>query len=268
MKIGVKTGQWRWSFDELLASWEAAEEVGFDILAAFDHVTAAPEGVPAWEATSLLSVMAARTQRIRLGIYVVNAALRHPFLLAAQIAVAQAASQGRLEVGLGTGSHYFARYDHEVTGIPFPRFQDRLDRLEACCRVLPALWRGELVTDEGLGLRGASLGPIGIEPPPLVVGGQSNRALDIAARYAQGWHAPRMEPGRFTELAAKLDKLSVSAGRTSPIRKSIQRGGDDPREAAAYVAQYEQAGANALIFVLDEARGADAVRRLADAVLS
>lgn len=57
----MKTGQWRWSFDELLASWEAAEEVGFDILACFDHVTAAPEGVPAWEAASLLSVMAART---------------------------------------------------------------------------------------------------------------------------------------------------------------------------------------------------------------
>jgi len=268
VEIGVKTGQWGWTFPELLASWEAAEEAGFDILASFDHVTAAPEGVPAWEATTLLSVMAARTKRIQLGLYVVNVSLRHPFLLAAQIAVAQAASNGRVEVGLGAGSHYFARYDHEVTGIPFPRFPDRMKRLEACSRVLPALWRGEEVTDEGLGLRGASLGPIAIEPPRIAVGGESDRALEIAARYAHGWHAPGVEPERFAELAGKLDELCRSVGRTASIRKSIQRRCDDPDEAAEYLAGYKRADADAVIFVLDKARGPDAVRRLAEAVLS
>ena len=40
MRIGVKPGQWGWSFDELVASWQAAEEAGFDILSCFDHVSA------------------------------------------------------------------------------------------------------------------------------------------------------------------------------------------------------------------------------------
>ena len=40
MQIGVKPGQWGWSFDELTASWRAAEEAGFDLLSCFDHVSA------------------------------------------------------------------------------------------------------------------------------------------------------------------------------------------------------------------------------------
>ncbi len=162
MRIGVKPGQYGWSFDELVASWEVAETVGFDVLACFDHASSSPHGDRAWDAPTLLAAMAGRTRRIALGVCVVNASLRHPFLLAAELAVAQAASGGRVEVGIGAGSHYFARYDHEALGIRFPGFTERIGRLDACCRVLPALWRGEHVTDEASGLRDASLGTLGI----------------------------------------------------------------------------------------------------------
>ncbi|MGH2680297.1 MAG: LLM class flavin-dependent oxidoreductase [Actinomycetota bacterium] len=102
--------------------------------------------------------------RIRLGVHVLNASLRPPLLLAGQLAVARASSGGRLEIGLGTGSWHLARHDHRVAGIPFPSFAERVRRLEACCRALPALWRGEAVSDEILGLDGASLGPLGRLP--------------------------------------------------------------------------------------------------------
>lgn len=118
----------------------------------------ASEDGPAWDAPTLLA-MASETERITLAVHVLNCSLRNPFLLAGQLAVAQAASRGRLQVGLGTGSG-FAREDHQVTGIPFPPFAERVARLESCCRMLPALWRGDNVTDEGLGLSGASLGPL------------------------------------------------------------------------------------------------------------
>jgi hypothetical protein len=39
LRIGVKPGQWGWSFEELVRSWEAAEEAAFHLLACFDHVT-------------------------------------------------------------------------------------------------------------------------------------------------------------------------------------------------------------------------------------
>jgi alkanesulfonate monooxygenase SsuD/methylene tetrahydromethanopterin reductase-like flavin-dependent oxidoreductase (luciferase family) len=49
--------------------------------------------------------MAGATKTIALAVDVLNVSLRHPFLLAGQLAVAQAASGGRVEVGLGAGSH-------------------------------------------------------------------------------------------------------------------------------------------------------------------
>jgi alkanesulfonate monooxygenase SsuD/methylene tetrahydromethanopterin reductase-like flavin-dependent oxidoreductase (luciferase family) len=266
MRVGVKPGQWGWSFDELEASWRAAEDAGFDLLSCFDHVTSAPEGQSAWDGPSLLAAMAAATAQIRLGIHVLNASLRHPLLVAGQIAVAQAASGGRMEVGVGAGSHYFARYDHEATGLPFPSFAVRMDRLESYCRLLPALWRGEKVTEATTGLREASLGPLGIEPPPIYVGGASERALRIAAQYGDGWHAPGKE-GEFASLSERLDRICSEAGRAS-IPKSTQIRPGDLDQLKERVERLEGAGAATVILVLDaDQRGPDWVRRLAEIAL-
>jgi alkanesulfonate monooxygenase SsuD/methylene tetrahydromethanopterin reductase-like flavin-dependent oxidoreductase (luciferase family) len=259
VRIGVKPGQWGWSFEELEASWQTAEEAGFDVVSCFDHVTAKPAGDAAsWDAPTLLCAMAAHTRRVRLAVDVINVALRNPFLLAGQLAVAQAASGGRLEVGLGAGSYHLARFDHEALGIPFPPYAARLALLEACCRTFPALWRGEEVTEPALGLEGASLGSIGIEPPPIVVGSRAGRALEVAARCADGWLTVVSRPEEFAELAARLpDGLSkraqVFVRDVAPSRDLVDR--------------FEQAGADTVTFVLTEDRGAAAVERLAGAVL-
>jgi alkanesulfonate monooxygenase SsuD/methylene tetrahydromethanopterin reductase-like flavin-dependent oxidoreductase (luciferase family) len=210
--------------------------------------------------------MAGRTRRITLAVYVLNASLRHPFLLGAQLAVAQALSGGRLEIGIGAGSHHFARYDHQDIGIPFPDYPERLARVEACCRTLPALWRGEEVTEEALGLTRASLGPIGIEPPPILVGGTSDRALEVAVHHADGWHAPGMEPEEFADVVRGLDRTCQEAGRP-PIRKSIQLRADDLPRPREQIERFAEAGAATIVFVLDRERGPDRVRRLADEVL-
>src|SRR5205823_3787527 len=105
-------------------SMGAIERLGFHVVSCFDHVTAEPRGNRAWDAPTLLAAMAGRTQKITLAIDVVNVSLRHPFLLAAQLAVVQAASRGRLEVGLGAGSYGLARFDHQALGIAFPPLAD------------------------------------------------------------------------------------------------------------------------------------------------
>jgi alkanesulfonate monooxygenase SsuD/methylene tetrahydromethanopterin reductase-like flavin-dependent oxidoreductase (luciferase family) len=210
--------------------------------------------------------MASRTGSIRLAIHVVNASLRNPLLLAGQIAVAQASSGGRVEVGIGAGSHYFARYDHDATGIPFPALRERLERLEACCRILPALWRGEAVTDDLVGLRDAALGPIEINPPRLFVGGSSESALRITAQFADGWHAPGIEE-RFAELAQELDRLSAGFGRP-PIDKSIQIRAHPLEGLRERLDRLRTAGASTVVLVLDvEQAHAGWVRRVADATL-
>jgi alkanesulfonate monooxygenase SsuD/methylene tetrahydromethanopterin reductase-like flavin-dependent oxidoreductase (luciferase family) len=264
MRIGVKPGQWGWTFEQLLVSWMRAEEAGFDLISCFDHVSSAPAGLAAWDAPTLLAVMAGATSRIRLAVHVLNASLRPPLVLAGQLAVAQAASGGRLEVGLGTGSWHLARHDHRVAGVPFPPFAERVRRLEACCRAFPNLWRGDAISDDVLGLDDASLGPIGIEPPPIVVGGTSERVLAVAAAHAEAWNAGSVEAGRFAELASRVDELAE--GR--PIGKQVQIwlrevGLKGARDTAN---RYEDAGADTFVFVLDEERDPDLVGRLGDAV--
>jgi alkanesulfonate monooxygenase SsuD/methylene tetrahydromethanopterin reductase-like flavin-dependent oxidoreductase (luciferase family) len=267
MRIGVKPGQWGWAFDELQASWEAAEAAGFHFISCFDHVTSQPAGLAAWDAPSLLLAMAGVTERLEVAVEVVNASLRHPFALAGQIAVAQAASGGRVRVGLGAGSFHLARFDHEAIGVEFPPHKERLARLAACCRVLPALWRGETVDDETLGLTRASLGPIGIEPPKLFVGGASDAVLQIAARYADGWQAPS-EPDRFGELSARLNELCEMIGRSRPISSAVQIfiseiGLEHAGETAG---RFAEQGASSLTFVLHEERSAGWVVRLGKAL--
>jgi alkanesulfonate monooxygenase SsuD/methylene tetrahydromethanopterin reductase-like flavin-dependent oxidoreductase (luciferase family) len=264
MRIGVKPGQWGWTFDQLLTAWTRAEEAGFDLISCFDHVSSAPAGQAAWDAPTLLAAMAGVTSRIGLAVHVVNASLRPPLLLAGQLAVAQAASGGRLEVGLGTGSWHLARHDHRVGGVPFPPFSERVLRLEACCRAFPALWRGATVSDAALGMDDASLGPVGIEPPPIVVGGSGERVLAVAAAHAVAWNASSVDADRFGELASRLDELAD--GR--PVGKQVQIwirevGLEGARDA---VGRYEGAGADTIVFVLDEERDPDLIARLADAV--
>jgi alkanesulfonate monooxygenase SsuD/methylene tetrahydromethanopterin reductase-like flavin-dependent oxidoreductase (luciferase family) len=269
-RIGIKPGQWGWSFAELRESWRAAEEAGFDLVSCFDHVTAAPAGLSAWDAPSLLVAMGAVTERVGLCVDVLNASLRHPFLLAGQLAVAHAVSGGRVEVGLGAGSFHLARFDHRATGIPFPPFPERIARLEACCRALPALWRGEEVTDRALGLERASLGPIGIEPPTLAVGGKGERAMEIAARYADRWNSYEPDPAPAASLAARMEEICARVGRDRPLARTSQVFVRDVELADArdLVRRLEDAGVDTVVFVLDrEERGPDWIRRVAGAVL-
>ncbi len=120
MRVGVKPGQWGWTFEDLRASWEIAEDCGFHHISCFDHVSASPRPLASWDAPSLLVAMAGATTAIGLEVQVLNASLRNPFLLAGQLAMAQAASRGRLQVGVGAGSHHLARFDHAAVGIAFP----------------------------------------------------------------------------------------------------------------------------------------------------
>jgi alkanesulfonate monooxygenase SsuD/methylene tetrahydromethanopterin reductase-like flavin-dependent oxidoreductase (luciferase family) len=268
MRIGVKLGPWGWSFDELVASWEAAEDAGFDLLACFDHVSASPRSAAAWDAPTLLAAMAGTTSRITLAVRVINVCLRHPFLLGAQLAVAQAASGGRLDVGLGAGSHGLARYDHEALRMPFPPFTERMRRLEAACRSLPALWRGERLDDDVLGFAHASLGPVDLAPPRLVVGGASSDAMVIAARHSDGWNLSTPDPAEFDTARARLEDVCANEGRKTPIAAEAQLWIRDLwREPGSHLAAFEDAGAETVILVLDEEREPHEVPRLADAVL-
>jgi alkanesulfonate monooxygenase SsuD/methylene tetrahydromethanopterin reductase-like flavin-dependent oxidoreductase (luciferase family) len=268
IRIGVKPGQWGWSMQELSAAWHRAEDLGFDVLACFDHVTARPAGLAAWDAPNLLGVMAAHTQRIRLSVDVLNVALRHPYLLTAQLAVVQAASAGRLQVGLGAGSFHLARDDHQALGIPMPKINSRRGLLEICARVFPALWRGEGVTDTDLSWTDASLGPIGIAPPPIVLGGTSEAVMDMAVRLADGWNTHLQNVAEFAARVQRVNELCAKHGRTRPLLRQVQVFADelDPDGARAAVATASGLGATTVMFVFHRNKDLSAMERLVRAV--
>ena len=209
MKIGVVPFALGSSLADLQDCWHAAEDAGFASLWTIDHATSTNELRPAWEASSLFVAMAARTQSIPIGVLVFDVLLRHPFLLAGSVAVAQALSGGRVTVGLGVGDA-FSRRDHDALGLGFPPMADRIRTLDAACAALPALWRGEAVTEPLLGLDNAALGPCGIGPPSLVIGGAARGLMEVAARHGQGWNLYTQEPDAFATHVRELEEVEGS----------------------------------------------------------
>jgi alkanesulfonate monooxygenase SsuD/methylene tetrahydromethanopterin reductase-like flavin-dependent oxidoreductase (luciferase family) len=238
------------SLVELERSWQAAEEAGFDDLWTVDHTTASAQLGPAWEASSLLVAMAARTRAISVGVLVFDVFLRHPFILAGAAAVAQALSGGRVRVGLGIGDK-FSRLDHEALSLPFPPFSARARFLEGCCRAFPRLWRGDTVTDPSLGLNEAALGPVGITPPPLIVGGGSRMLMELAVRYADGWNLFTNDPEAFAIQVQGIAELEAVSTRSRPLQRSayffVDSQAGDLRKV---VEAFEAVGADELMLVI------------------
>jgi len=181
---------------------------------------------------------------------VFDALLRHPFIVAGSVAVAQALSGGRVQVGLGVGDK-FSKLDHHALGVPFPPLTDRVRVVDACCTALPRLWRGESVSDALLGLKDAALGPIDIETPPLIIGGGSRALMEVAARHAQGWNLFTQEPEKFAAGVADLKTVVATSGRKEPLARSVyffvERANRDLR---VLVEDFEAAGADEAMLVV------------------
>ena len=266
MRIGVLPFALGASFNDLENSWHAAEEAGFAALWTVDHATPTRNLRPAWEASSLLVAMAARTRAIPVGVMVFDALLRHPFIVAGSVAVAQAISGGRVSIGLGVGDK-FSKLDHDALGLPFPPFPDRVRFLEECCRALPRLWRGESVTDSALGLQDAALGAMDIERPSLIVGGGKRALMEVAVRHADGWNLFTQDPETFATKTDELQTVIAALGRKELVRRSVyffvERANRDLR---ALIDDFESAGAAEAVLVVMHPN-ADAITNLARQVL-
>jgi alkanesulfonate monooxygenase SsuD/methylene tetrahydromethanopterin reductase-like flavin-dependent oxidoreductase (luciferase family) len=266
MQIGVLPFPLGSRFRDLIESWHTAEEVGFDSLWTMDHATPTPDLTPAWEASSLLVAMTAHTQSIQIGILVFDVLLRHPFLLAGSIAVSQSITDRRLRIGLGIGDR-FSRLDHESLRLPFPEMPDRVRALDACCVALPALWRGQTVTDALLGLDSAALGQVDIDPPTIIVAGANRDVIDVAVRRAQGWNLYTQDPDKFIELREIVERAETAHRRTEPLHKSVYLFVDEVEGSLpSLVTQFQAAGADEAMLVVIRPN-AESIRRLARQVL-
>lgn len=188
---------------------QRAEAAGFDGIAFIDHLEA--PGQPdenIWEAMGVAGWVAAKTSRLRIGHLVLCDAFRHPAVLAKQAVTLSAASDGRFDLGLGSGSWpaEFAKFEVGQ--------QDPVARVEQLGRHL------ELITRYWAG----GQCPRPAHPIPLVLGGSGPRMMKLVAEYANWWNLQ----------ANHLDRLPRLAGSTGSARISVQqmvgfvRAGSDP----------------------------------------
>jgi len=178
-----------------------AEASGFTGIAFIDHLEAPglrDESI--WEAMSVATWVAAKTERLRIGHLVLCDAFRHPAVLAKQAVTLSEASDGRFELGLGSGSWpaEFTRFD---VGQQDP--VARVKQLESHLDVIGQYWgRGDDAT--------RSQSPLPTHPIPLILGGTGRRMMELVRRYADWWNIPANHIDRLAELAPAAGSARVS----------------------------------------------------------
>ncbi|WP_194922063.1 LLM class F420-dependent oxidoreductase [Catenulispora rubra] len=142
-----------------------AEALGFDVITVADHL-----GMPA--PFPALVAAAEATERPRLGTFTLNAGFFNPMLLAREVATTDLLTDGRLELGLGTG---YIRAEHDRANLPFGTPGERVAHLRATIEELDRLAVAEDFAPH----------PLQTPRPPLLIGGNGDRMLELAARHAE-----------------------------------------------------------------------------------
>ncbi|MFE6775110.1 LLM class F420-dependent oxidoreductase [Streptomyces sp. NPDC057702] len=176
-----------------------AESLGYDVLLVPDHL-----GMPA--PFPALVAAAEATRRPRVGTFVLNAGFWNPALLAREVATCDVLTGGRLELGLGAG---YVKAEHDAAHLPWGSPRERVDHLE---RVLTEWDR--LLDDAEQRPR-----PVQSPRPPVLLGGNGDRVLRLAARHADvvaftGAHqAPDAPEGALSMISADALEERVGAYR-------------------------------------------------------
>jgi alkanesulfonate monooxygenase SsuD/methylene tetrahydromethanopterin reductase-like flavin-dependent oxidoreductase (luciferase family) len=200
-----------------------AERLGFDAFYATDHLMGvagfAPE-LGVLDALSLAVALGPVTERIRLGCMVSPVTMRHPVMLARALQTLDVITGGRAEIGIGAA---WNADEHETFGFGFPPPGERLAVLEEATRTISALWNAEepVSLDGRYPLRGARLLPHPVQrPAPIVIGGGSLRAVDIAARWATGWNGTG-DHAVIAKRIAQLREREAGYGREGKVETSV-----------------------------------------------
>jgi alkanesulfonate monooxygenase SsuD/methylene tetrahydromethanopterin reductase-like flavin-dependent oxidoreductase (luciferase family) len=196
---------------ELVQQAQLCEALGLDLIGIQDH----PYQRRFLDTWTLLSFIAARTERIRLFPDVASLPLRPPAVLAKAAASLDVLAGGRVELGLGAGAYWEGV---AAMGGPARSRGEAASALEEAVSVIRLVWSGQrAVTFDGKHYRVRGLHP---GPPPahaidIWLGAYGPRMLALTGRAADGWvpsssYAP---PARLKEMNARIDEAAARAGR-------------------------------------------------------
>jgi probable F420-dependent oxidoreductase len=201
---------------DVLAVCRTGEAAGYDTVFVPDHLGGA--------APFPLAVAAADATGMRVGTLVLNAAFWNPALLAREAACVDLLSEGRLELGLGSGH---MKWEFDEAGIEFESFGARADRLEALIADLRRFFTTSFErlppgVDAPVPVQRRGFGGTG---PPLIIGGTGDRLLQLGAAHADilgvagVFQVPGQPPGTFRlATAAEADERVGYARRLAGER--------------------------------------------------
>ncbi len=232
-RFGIATAPSQVSYRDVLRVWREADTIPeIEHAWLFDHlmpIFGDPNG-PTFEGWTLLSALAAQTERLRLGLLVTSNRFRPPAMLAKIAATVDVVSSGRLDFGIGVGSrpdHPVARREYAAHGLPFHDTAFAVGSLAEACMVIRRLWTEDEPFDfDGtyLHLTGAFCNPKPVQKPhpPILIGGRSTATLRVVAEYADLWNIPGGDIDDAVSRGALLDRFCAEIGRDpASITRSI-----------------------------------------------
>jgi alkanesulfonate monooxygenase SsuD/methylene tetrahydromethanopterin reductase-like flavin-dependent oxidoreductase (luciferase family) len=231
--FGIMTAPAQVAYDDILRVWREADGIEqIEHAWLFDHLMPLGGDLngPTFEGWTLLSALAAGTERLRLGVMVTSNRFRPPAMLAKIAATVDAVSGGRLEFGIGAGSRPdvpLARREYAAHGLPFHDAAHAVGSLAEACTIIRRLWTETAPFDfqgDHHQLTGAFCSPKPVQHPhpPILIGGQATPTLRVVARHADRWNMPGGSIDKAVERSATLDRLCEEIGRNpAEITRSI-----------------------------------------------
>src|SRR5215207_4084847 len=251
---------------ELKARVLRLEELGLEVAALADHVVDWTNPTVAWfEAWTALPALAEATTSIRLSTVVSQIPLRNPAMLARQVSALDQISNGRVELGLGTG----LTIDPSSAMIGVANWEpgERVERFAEYVELIGRLFHEEVTTYEGHYYRvdGAPRQPAVQTPrPPILVAALGRRMMRLAARCADIWNSMSFLPS-FEE------QLAETRVRCQAIDAECEAIGRDPaalrRSYTMFDARARSRG-GAIGYYESRQRSIDEVSRLAELGIS
>jgi alkanesulfonate monooxygenase SsuD/methylene tetrahydromethanopterin reductase-like flavin-dependent oxidoreductase (luciferase family) len=225
LKFGIRIELYQHSFEPVKDYVLAAERLGYDAVWANDHLLPIVGTIkkPVMECWTVLSALAGITSSIRLGSLVLNNSFRHPQLVAKMGSTLDVVSRGRLELGIGAG---WFEMEHEMFGLQYRKHSERILMLREAIKLIKLLWTKKSANFKGryYSVKDAVCLPQPVQKPhpPFLVGGHSDRILELVAEHADKSNFLLIPSERFAERASALKKKCERFGREySKIGKSF-----------------------------------------------
>ncbi|HEU5377044.1 MAG TPA: LLM class flavin-dependent oxidoreductase [Ktedonobacteraceae bacterium] len=175
---------------------------------------------PVLEGWTALTYFAAQYPQFQVGHMVLCQSFRNPALLAKMAATLQYLSQGRFLLGIGAGWH---EEEYRAYNYAFPSARARTEQLDETLHIVKALWTEKQVTFQGqhYAVNAAYCEPKPDPLPPIVIGGQGPRMLQLVARYADGWNMAWASPEEYAEKLKVFEQACQREGRDpTQVRRS------------------------------------------------